>query len=100
MLYQNNFTCYDFGICFFFEQGKDPEGSRAALIGGVTYYKANLKGNKNYKQVHCFYRKNPIRRSAKAIRSFSTEEDDGLDTTAVGTIAGDYATWRQDDEGC
>ena len=47
-------------LSFFFEQGKDPKGSRAALIGGVTTYKEDLIIKIKYNQVLYFYKKDPI----------------------------------------
>jgi hypothetical protein len=46
-------------IVFFFEQGIGPEGSRAALFGGINY-KEDLKNKKKYNTVLHFYRKDLI----------------------------------------
>jgi hypothetical protein len=40
-------------------QGKDPEGSRAALIGGLTGYKEDFKKITKYNYVLHFYNKDP-----------------------------------------
>jgi hypothetical protein len=48
-----------FNEFFFFEQGKDPEGSRAALTGGLTSYKEDFKKIAKYNHVLNFYDKDP-----------------------------------------
>ena len=42
---------------FFLNKGKDPEGPRLHLVGGITNYIKDLKVKENYNQVPGLYKK-------------------------------------------
>jgi hypothetical protein len=77
-------------------KGKDPKGSRAALIGGLTYYIEDLIRKRKYNQVLQFYKQNPRERFGNAIESHSIEEETVI--VAASAAAGDEATWWWLDE--